>query len=750
METVGNARSGLRAVAGYAGTAVVCGALLTWVMALGRADLSVPLVSGGDAALVMAQVKSALEHGWFLHNEHLGAPWAADFHGHPSADALHYLLMKLLALAVADPVRVANLYFLLTFPLTTLTALFVLRRFEIGWGPAVVVSLLYTFLPYHFARNVQQLFLASYYLIPPTVMVLVWIGLDQPVLCRRDETTGRLRLHLRGFEPPASLLIGLLVACAGIDYAAFAIFFLLVAGLYAAWARRRLSPLLTATGLTTVVGVGLTCNLLPSLLDAPRHGANVAAVAFAPGPSAAFALRITHLVLPIPGHRLASWVPFFRRDQSLHGVALGIVGSLGFLLLLGRFCLVRRPAGDKPRTLDVLGVLNGCGVLLGTAGSFGFLFGLVVSPWIRCYYRLTVYLGFFALFAVALLLERLARRAGKAWWSAALFPALLGMLLVGGVLDQTGAWCRPAYDVLRQEFQTDEAFVRRIEASLPAGAMVFQLPNVPFSEAGALYRLPAYDHLRPYLHSRTLHWSFGASRGGPGDRWQQAVSGRPAATLVENLALAGFSGLYLDRKGYVDGGAALEAQLSQALGTRPLVGSDGTRSFFDLAVYQAQLRERLPGSAWETAARRVFDFVDFTYGQGFSGPEGPDNDTTRWCAEQGEIHLDNTAPLPRRVRLTMAFNSGQVAPANLWIESNVLRERLAVRLMARTAFQKVVNLPPGRTTLRFRCDAARVDAPVPRVMVFRVHNFQLNELDDEEAARSTVAAAVPRPSPWSP
>jgi phosphoglycerol transferase len=608
-----------------------------------------------------------------------------------------------------------------------------------------VVSLLYTFLPYHFARNVQQLFLASYYLIPPTVMVLVWIGLDQPVLCRRDETTGRLRLHLRGFEPLVSLVIGVLVACAGIDYAAFAVFFLLVAGLYAAWARWRLSPLLTAAGLTTVVGVGLTCNLLPSLLEAQRHGANVAGVAFVPGPSAAVALRVTHLLLPIPGHRLASRLPFFQQSPSLHGVALGIVGSLGCLLLLGRFCLMRPPARDKPRTLDVLGVLNGCGVLLGTAGSFGFLFGLLVSPWIHCYYRLTVYLGFFALFAVALLLERLTRRAGKAWWSAVLFPALLGILLMGGVLDQTGTWCRPAYDVLRQEFQTEDAFVHGIEASLPAGAMVFQLPYVPFSEAGALYRLPAYDHLRPYLHSRTLHWSFGASRGGPGDRWQQAVSGRPVATLVENLALAGFSGLYLDRKGYVDGGAAVEAQLSQALGTRRVVSGDGTRSFFNLAAYQARLRERLPGRAWETAAGRVFDFVDFTYGLGFSGSEGPDNDTTRWCAEQGEIHLDNTAPLPRRVRLTMAFNSGQVAPANLWIESNVLRERLAVRLMARTAFQKVVNLPPGRTTLRFRCDAA-----VPRVMVFRVHNFQLNELDDEEAGRSTVAAAVPRPSPWSP
>src|SRR5438876_1202805 len=79
-----------------------------------------------------------------------------------------------------------------------------------------------------------HLFLASYYLIPPTILVMLWVYQGRRILFHRDDATGRLRFRLLGVEPLAALVICGLVACAGIYYAAFACFFLLVTGLYTA------------------------------------------------------------------------------------------------------------------------------------------------------------------------------------------------------------------------------------------------------------------------------------------------------------------------------------------------------------------------------------------------------------------------------------------------------------------------------------------------------------------------------------
>jgi phosphoglycerol transferase len=735
-----NMKRTFRTFAGYTAALLLCGALLTLVMELWRADLSVPLRSGGDSAFALTLVKSAIENPWFLHNPRLGAPWGLDFHDYPMADTLHYVALKLLALAVADPIRVTNLYFLLSFPLITLTSLLVLRHFRVAWAPAIVVSVLYAFLPYHFERNMCHLFLSAYYLIPPTVMVLLWIHQDRPLLFRRDTVTGKVTLHLGSFETLVALLVCGLVACAGIYYAAFACFFLLVTGLYTACAGQRRYAAVTAGTLIAVIGAGTVANLLPSLLYWRANGPNLETIARQPEHTELFGLKIGHLLLPVPNHRLAPYLPYFRHGESLYGVSLGLVGSLGFCLLLWRLWFVRRQPAAGPRVLDLLSVLNGAGLVLATVGGLGFLVSVLVSPWIRCYYRICIYLGFFALFAVALVLDRLARKARRTWLTTAGFLGLLALVLVGGVLDQTGLASRPPHEELARAFHAEAEFSHRIEAALPAYAMVFQLPYVTFPESGLVNQLWPYDHLGPYLHTQTLRWSFGAYRARPGDRWHRRVSTEPVPQMVQTLALAGFRGLYLDRNGYADAGADLEARLTQVLAARPLVSSDGRRSFFNLTDYQARLKARLSDSAWDAACRRALDLVElnFTWCKGFSVLEEAKDESWRWCEGQGELQIDNPAPGPRRVTLTMAFSTGQAKAANLWIESDLLHERLDVRLRPLTDFQKTLTLPPGRHTIRFRCDAERVDVPSPRVMVFRVHNFRVRSADEEGAMAATV------------
>src|SRR5204862_367728 len=163
------------------------------------------------------------------------------------------------------------LYYLLSFPLVTLTALLVLRRLGCAYAPALAVALLYAFLPYH-TRRIGHLFLSAYWLVPPAVLLVV-----------------RTYPARSPFARP---------------------------------------------------------------LAAPDTG------------------------------------------------SLGLVGSIGFLYLLGRLCL-RRP-GRGTRLADGLAVLTLAGLLLATVGGLGVVLSLLAAPEIRAYNRIVIFLAFFSFAAVAL------------------------------------------------------------------------------------------------------------------------------------------------------------------------------------------------------------------------------------------------------------------------------------------------------------------------------------------------------------
>src|SRR5439155_6861220 len=123
-------------------------------------------------------------------------PGSGQLYAFPMADGLHFLLIKLLSFTGLGFGAAINLYCLLTFPLTALSSLFVLRHFRVSAAPALVASLLYTFLPYHLYRGSGHLCLSAYYLVPPTVMVILWLYLDPWLLFEPKEGGRWPRLRL--------------------------------------------------------------------------------------------------------------------------------------------------------------------------------------------------------------------------------------------------------------------------------------------------------------------------------------------------------------------------------------------------------------------------------------------------------------------------------------------------------------------------------------------------------------------------
>src|SRR5262249_38544528 len=125
--------------------------------------------------------------------------------------------------------------------------------------------------------------------------------------------------------------------------------------------------------------------------------------------------------------------------------SLGLVGSVGVLLLCGRF-LCRRMSLRGIKVLDALSILTVAGLLLATIGGFGSLFSFLVSDWIRGYARIVVYLAFFAFFAVAWLLQKLAQRWSPGTRAGWMYLGVLGVVLGFGIWDQTNRKCKPPYE----------------------------------------------------------------------------------------------------------------------------------------------------------------------------------------------------------------------------------------------------------------------------------------------------------------
>src|SRR5262249_15228718 len=139
--------------------------------------------------------------------------------------------------------KVMNLYFLLTFPLATLLALVVFRRFNLGYFPSVVGGLLFAFTPYHFFRGEGHLFLSAYYLIPLVIMIALRVCQGwNPWVSQADD--GTIRKKRIDFEFFVSIGICMLMAGSGVYYAFFSCFLLLVSGIWGAFQQRAVRPLL--------------------------------------------------------------------------------------------------------------------------------------------------------------------------------------------------------------------------------------------------------------------------------------------------------------------------------------------------------------------------------------------------------------------------------------------------------------------------------------------------------------------------
>jgi phosphoglycerol transferase len=588
-----------------------CLGLESLLLGLGWTDLGVPYLYHYDFLYNSALIKGIVDHGWYLNNPSLGAPGGLAMHDYPEVANFNYLLVKLLTLFTSDWAKVANLFYILTFPLAAVSALYVFRNFKVPSPVAFTGSILFAFAPYHYLR-LHHLVYTNYFFIPLVTMVLLWIMSGKQLIVFRDANSGRWKFNMRSGPALGCIVIALLVSGSVIYYSFFSCFFFLVAGAVAYLNKRHAGSLFTSWVLIGVICAGVVLQMAPTWIYKMNHGDNPLVVMRPAKETEEYGLKIAQLLLPTEGHRVKGMAQLrerYDRTAPLNNEnrfsSLGLAGSIGFLaLLIGLFR--RRVEGDEDDGLSFhLASLNISALLLGTIGGFSALFAYWVNAQIRAYNRISIFIEFFAIFAFVLLLAYAYKNLVKTKLSPLVSYAMCGAVLVFGLLDQTPMSFKTPYPDIKKQFEEDAAFYKQIEQSLSGEGMVFQLPFVGFPISKGPSRMTPYDHIRGYLHTRTMKWSYGAITGRETDLWQQSVSLLRAQDMVNTLVFAGFRGIYLDRMGYADDGQQMIQDFSRILGQSPTYSEGSSKVFFLLNSYAQNKKHQTPPEEWKTLQQSV-------------------------------------------------------------------------------------------------------------------------------------------------
>ena len=693
-----------------------------WQWRLWRGGLGVPITYEADASLYHSLTKTMVDQGWYFTDPHLGAPFERILYDSQRSyeGNLNFLVIRALAWVSHNPFVINNVFVLLTFPAVFAAAWFVFRRLRFSRWIACAAAVVYTISPYHFFRRDLHPMLAAYFAVPLACLLLYELidqGADGDAFPK--ETSWRVRL--RRLIVSRWLWIPVLIGVSGGYYAFFFGCLATLVGFALVVRSRDLRCLVRPLLCVALTAGVLLAGNLPGFIYDIRHGRNDEPVDRQLGESDIYGLQIAYLVLPIDNHRIPAFADF--KDKLTDSVSplrdpekqsLGLIASIGLLVSL--FSLVLTRAGSGPaehwRSLRRRsGALNLGAILLGTVGGFSTLVGLFGFLDARAYNRLSIFIAFFSLVALAAVAESFVAKRSLRRWPLGIAAALV-VVCVFAVFDQTAI-----VPTRRQEVEaavaSDRDFVHEIDRRLGGKGSVFELPLLRTADekitglppvAGSANPGEFFTHElgKPALFNNSLRWSWGAVKGRPEDLTPSFVN-RPLESLLPDLDALGFDGVYIDRRGFADEGREIESRLESLLGEAPLVSKDGTKSFFDLRPFRRRLATPSPKD--RKAAHHP---LELDWSTGFGPIEGDgqfyprlEGVTSRRTANDGAtLNVSNSSSAVRRLSLHATAQLAGSSEGTL--EVRAPRERLRFDIGAQpTPITIELDIPPGTTKLRF-------------------------------------------------
>lgn len=569
---------------------VIIFAMMYHLMGLNQFKLDVPMsYYGGDDMGVIVNAKMFTEQGWNLTSDRLGAPYSVQYYDFTTS-MLHNVglaIMKVFAVITHDAAAAMNLTYLSVFFIAGIVSYFVMRNLKINCWVASLLSSVFALSPYMLCRNISHIVLTECYFVPLSILLCIWIY-------ERDDV---LAINKDFFKKPinyVAFLFTFLIANNGIAYYPFfTCFILLVTAVSKLVKTRKIKEALRGIIAVVMICFNVVLAILPGKIYTLQHGVNASAIDRGGFYQAEiYGMKISQLFMPVNGHGIYDkYIDIYNDYGQLVNENwtsyLGIMGMIGFIILM--ICLFIQKQDEVRNRLRILSELNVFMVLLGTIGGIGAMFAFFVSPMLRGYNRISIFVEYVSLLAVAILLTEFIKYCQKKYGSFkvrrrtafAITVAVTGCACLISIWEGCPDLATPDYESIEAEYTSDREFVEAIESQTEAGSMIYQLPYHPYPEWGVVNEMNDYDLFVGFLHSKTLKWSYGNIKGRTEDEWAENVSEMSEKEMVKYLKEQGFAGIYIDRRAYTEEEIEeLENELISIIGNKPLESANKNLSYF--------------------------------------------------------------------------------------------------------------------------------------------------------------------------
>ena len=382
-----------------------------------------------------------------------------------------------------------------------------------GYRPGLVFagSVLFACTHFIFQRNLTHLNLSYYWHVPLMLLVSWWAVTRASTMGKSDEWKAVAICFVAGtFDPYYTVMF--------LQLLGFAVLFHAVRG---QWREARV-----ALFFAFIASIGLLAVNLDTLMYRLVHGPNAAAATRHLVALEAYGMRLPDLFMA-PGHhrwqalsefwRVRYFEPIFESQSAYRrpsfeasSAYIGAAAAIGFLWLAGLsfYQLLRGKLRATPlQAFQLVWIL-----FFSLAGGVNLLLGVFGFQLLRATNR-------FSVFVVAISLLFLVERLSRLTPRRLVAPAALGLLALG-LWDQLPPRQAPEFtDAVARSVASDRDFVGELEAGLPAGSMVFQLPVMDWPESPSAHRVFQNEQMKPYIHSEGLRFSHGSNGHNHSGMW---------------------------------------------------------------------------------------------------------------------------------------------------------------------------------------------------------------------------------------
>ena len=691
--------------------------LATGLLRLWSIDFHVPFNYQGDTLWFLVPVKGMIDNGWTYEIPQMSAPFSLSAAAFPSMTNLDWGIMKVISFFIDDAGAVLNIFWLFSIVLTAWSATLALRFLGIGNWLALGLGLIYSFLPFALMRNTAHISLVFYCV---------------PLLCL-------LAIHLtRGSEYPQAgtvRKIGYLAALAqGFNYIYFS-FFAVLLFCFAGWLgnRRQCSwkPLRGAAVASGILILSSAINLLPSYISWQEYSKPPGMDFKIPQEAEIYGLKLRKMLVPHEANLIPIFSHWGKRDHSIPfpienentTARLGPFAALGLLFLLAvslglvRFNVVQEADIIKPIASLVLFSL-----LVTTVGGFGAIFNQIIGPDIRCYNRFSVFIAFLSISGLGIWLQARLKNVSNHRTQLALLGGVV-LLILFSFYDQSldAGQLNSFRPNDEKSAYSEKQFVKQLEAKLSPETLIYQLPITCF-QCGMKERMFSYDHVRPYLWSSHLHWSW-PSFSQRHRSWLAQVEDLEGEALAEALILSKFKVVWVDRFGYSDNGTRMISSLIAAGASDMLPGAHPRYVALDLEPVAVRLRQRLGADEFAQRQAALLDAPGIEWISGFYPEEYNPNagKKVRWSQAESVIQIRNSTDTSKPIVLSFLAASGR--QGNLTVSTE--RQQIVVPVADKvTPVELPLVLEPNTIQkVRFKGDMERIPLPPGETRDIHLHFY---------------------------